>query len=639
MHQPVTSLRSALRLGLIGHLAVCLLLVSHAAITENTAAEDAATTPLSDFAPDEIQASGAKRYDQGLTINKITIQGNQLIDDETIRQQMAIQPGSLYNKTSLQQDLKRIHSLGYFTEKIRAVPVATSSGVHLRIEVEENAPVTGINIKGNSLMSSEELESIFASQTGLPQNVSQLNEAIEKIEKRYAEKGYVLARVTTIADDPDGMINLTVNEGKIGNVYFVGNRKTKDYVVKRYMATKAGDIYNEKVLGEDLKRVFSSQTFSDVRRVITANPENPDVYDLTVELDEKKTGAISLGGGLDTVTGIFGSFGFADPNFGGRGESFGVTTGVGSGIVGRGDTLANARTYQMDISWSTPSVRHSDNALGVNLYGRDMASMNVPLGIERRIGLSTTWSRPLNQLPNTSFSLTMGGERVALREAGTNSALRTLGLTNRQGMLTSGTFVNLSPTIAYDTRDNRFEPTRGWLSSVSLNGAMGVSGGSYGTATANIRKYFHIRDGITLALNAQAGSSLLGDIPDFNMFRMGGSYSVRGFREGGLGIGNGFMTATTELRTRLPLVGKLKTVPFLNTMSTAFFLDAGQLLDQRELLTASAFEHTGMGISAGAGLRFTIPGVGPIRVDYAIPLAGGNNNYYRRLNIGVGQKF
>ncbi|MGG2319889.1 POTRA domain-containing protein, partial [Salmonella enterica] len=92
-----------------------------------------------------------------------------------------------------------------------------------------------VHIEGNSIIEDSELQAIFASQTGMPQNIGQLNESIEKVEKLYADKGYVLARVSNIEDDPDGVINLKINEGTIDKVQFVGNRKTKDFVIKRLM--------------------------------------------------------------------------------------------------------------------------------------------------------------------------------------------------------------------------------------------------------------------------------------------------------------------------------------------------------------------------------------------------------------------
>lgn len=604
-----------------------------------TSPEEASPTPLSEFAPDQVRAARNQRYDQGLTINKINIEGNKLIQADRIKDSMIIRPGSLYSKTTLKDDLRRIYDLGYFTEKIKAVPVSTSEGIVLRIVVQENAPVTGVHIDGNTIIDDSELQSIFASQTGMPQNIGQLNESIEKVEKLYADKGYVLARVSNIEDDPDGVINLKINEGVLDKVQFVGNRKTKDFVIKRLMTSKVGDVYNEKALADDLKRIFGTQAFSDVRRVITASPDNPDKYNLTIEVDEKRTGSISVGGGVDTNTGLFGSVGYSDPNFLGRGQNVNSVFAVGSGIIGRDrNTQASARTYQFDVGWSDPSFMNTPNSLSANLYGRDYSSFNVPLGIERRIGSEIAWGAPLMNTKNTSVGLSLRGENVRIRDFASNSDLNEFGISSadRKDQLKGGTFVSLSPTIAFDTRNNRFNPTQGWLNTISLTGAYGLSNNSYGLASANLRKYIKIREGITLALNAQGGSSLLGDIPEFNMFRMGGAYSVRGFQEGGLGIGNGYLLSTAELRAKVPMFGKLKNVPVLNTLSLASFVDAGTVLGESNF--NSIFNRSGNGMSTGLGIRVNMPGIGPIRIDYAIPISGGGK-YNRAWNFGVGEKF
>ncbi|MBY0450517.1 MAG: BamA/TamA family outer membrane protein [Cyanobacteria bacterium] len=609
--------------------------------TSDPNAQPPGPTPVNEFAPEDVRPSRNRLYDQGMTISKISIDGNTLIESAKIKDAMSTQPGSLYSKKRLQRDLRRIYDLGYFTEKIRAVPVATGEGIHLRIEVEENAPVTGVNVQGNSMVSDSDIKSIFADQTGMPQNIGQLNESIEKIEKLYAEKGLVLARVKSIQDDPDGTINLDINEGLLKKVQFVGNRKTKDFVLERMMATKPGQVYNEKQLSEDLKRLFSTQSFSDVRRVITASTEDPSKYDLTIEVDEKKTASISLGGGVDTATGIFGSFGVNDSNFLGRGQNFGSIFSVGSGFIGSNNGIARARTYQADISWSNPSLFNTDNALSTGIYGRDMASFNVPLSIERRIGTDVTWSRPIHSLPHTSGSLTMGFENVSLREAAQDARLQYFGLNRnsqaRKDMLQGGSFISITPTLAYDTRDSRMNPTSGWLNTVSLSGSYGLGNDSYGTANVNLRRYFKVRDGVTLAFNTQAGSALLGSLPDFNAFRMGGAFSVRGFQEGGIGAGSGFLLGTAEVRTAVPFLDKFKKIPVINSLSTAFFIDGGTVLDESE--TSRLFKRTGNGASIGAGLRVNIPGMGPIRIDYAIPILGSNSVFKQTVNFGVGQKF
>jgi outer membrane protein insertion porin family len=604
--------------------------------------QPATPTPVSEFAPEEQENAKPGTYDQGMTIADVTIEGSKLIDEQTIKNNMLMKSGTVYSKRLLQQDLRRIYDLGYFTDNIKATPVSTRQGIQLRISVEENAPVTGVSVVGNTVISAGDIQKLFASQTGLPQNVNQLNETIRQIEKLYADKGYVLARVKNIDDDPDGVINLNISEGKLADIQYIGNRKTKPFVMERNLLTKKGDVYNEKMFGDDMRRLFATGAFSDVRRVITVSPDNPDQYNLTIEVDEKRTGAISLGGGADTGTGFFGSVGYTDPNFLGRQQNVNAAFSVGSGILQRESTTqARARNYQFDVGWSSPSLFNTNNALSTNLFGRDLSSFNVPLGIERRVGADVTWSRPLDMLgPRTSGSLSLRGENIKLRDFASDRDLRRFGINNsdRKKQLTGGTFLSLSPTLAFDTRDNRFNPTNGWLNTVSLTGALGTGANSYGVASVNLRRYIKLREGITLALNAQGGKSLLGDIPEFNMFRMGGVNSVRGFSEGGLGIGSGYATATAELRTKVPFVSNIKNFPLKDTLTAAFFADAGTLFSESKF--NSVFDRSGFGASIGAGLRFNIPGLGPIRIDYAVPItSAGRNSYIRRFNFGVGQKF
>lgn len=608
---------------------------------ESPTGEPVEPTPAESLGSDTLTSTPTTRYDQALTIHKVTIDGNRLIRADKIRESMRLTPGSLYSKKTLQEDLKRIYDLGYFTEKLKAIPISTKDGIVLRIEVQENAPVTGVNLEGNTILSDRELQEVFASQTGLPQNIGQLNESIEKIEQLYAEKGYILARVTDIHDDPDGTINLKINEGYVDKIHFVGNRKTKDFVIKNAIHLKEGELYNEEKLKADLKNLYASQTFSDVRRVITVSPEDPDKYNITIEMDEKKTGTISVGGGVDTATGLFGSVGYTDPNFLGRGQNVNATAAVGTGMLMRGDQVANARTYQFELGWSDPSLFETENALQAGAYGRDLASFNVPLAIERRIGSSLVWSRPLLSTKHMAFNLELKGENVNLRDAASTSTLNSYGISGdeRDNMLKGGTYLMLSPTLAFDSRDDRFNPTTGWFNTVSVSGAGGLGADSYGVASANLRRYFKIKDGMTLALNAQTGQTLLGDMPEFNMFRMGGSWSVRGFQEGGIGTGGGFAMASAELRTKLPLFNKLsKKVPMLDTMQGVLFADAGTIFN--ESVSNKFFDRPGVGASVGVGLRVSIPGVGPVRVDYAVPIMGTeNDSLLQRFNFGMGQKF
>jgi outer membrane protein insertion porin family len=620
------------------------------AIAQFQEEEEEISTPVEEIEPEALPTTHTRTYDEGITIKDIDISGNMLVPKEKIIENMKTKPGAIFDRNSLQSDLKTIYEMGYFTEKIKAIPEASPTGVKLRIEVEENIPVTGFNIVGNTVISTAELEDLFKDQTGLPQNISQLNEAIAKIENIYADKGFVLARVKKISDDPDGMVNIDINEGNIDKIKIVGNTKTKEYIVRRNMLTSEGSIYNEEILKEDLKRIFGTQAFEDVRRVVSASENDPEKFDLTVEVDEKRTGSISLGGGVDTGSGIFGSLGYTNPNFMGRGQVVSAVVLAGSGVIRKDTDTVRRATVQFEASFTEPRVGNTLNSISANAFARDYASFQVPLAIERRIGTEVTWARPIKRFKNVAGSMSLGLEKIRLKEGAfgtyaTYSALAGIPyeemLSERMNELEGGTFVNLGPTLAYDTRDDRLSPTRGWYNTVKLTQAFGLGGdiAQYGRAHASIRKYIPLGERTTLAFNVQGGSGLIGDLPTFASYRLGGANTIRGFREGNLGHGAQFVMGSAELRAPIPIINKITKVPFLENIRGALFVDAGKLFSQS--LGNEIFDRPGYGISAGAGLRINIPGLGPIRVDYGLPLTkiGKYNEKKGRFNFGFGEKF
>lgn len=614
----------------------------------NTATEEEEKqfTEADKIKPNALSSLQNRSYDEGITIKEIEIKGNNLIKNDDIIGKLTIKVGSRFERDSLQKDLKTIYDMGYFTEKLRAVPESSPEGIKLRIEVEENAPVTGFNITGNKVISTEDLAKIFNNQTGLPQNIAELNKSVTAIESLYADKGYILAKVKSISDDPDGMVNIQINEGVIDDIKISGNTKTKDFVVKRNMATKVGSVYNENILKQDLSRIYGTQSFSDVRRVLTASPTDPDKYKLTVEVDEKRTGSISLGGGLDTGTGLFGSLGYTDSNFRGVGQQLSTTFTAGSGIVLNDNDMVRRASLQFETNFVEPRLKQSLNSLQVSAFARDYASYQVPLGVERRIGSEIELARPFKKVPNLAGSVSLGVENVGIRE-GNRSRIESdfknagVDISERANQLKGGTFVSFGPSLAYDTRNNILNPTSGWYLSSSLKESLKVAGpaDSYGKFTVNARKFLPIGEKSTFTVAGRLGTQVIGDMPEFASFRLGGSGTIRGFREGDAGHGRGFMMTSAEFRTPIPFVDKFTKIGFVRDMRTAFFMDAGTIFSDTSY--NKVYNKPGYGISAGMGLMVNVPSLGPIRVDYGYPLSNLGTGVKRsgRFTFGLGDKY
>ncbi len=591
---------------------------------------------------------------------------------EDIMQVVKTKPGDRFNRDAVLQDLKAINGLGYFDERnLQVVPELNGSGVLLKIRVTENAPITQFAFSGNRVLDSQEITKIFTEQMGKPQNLSALSSAIDKVEQTYHEKGYVLARVTDVRNDPDGTIGLSINEGEIDKIEISGNKKTKDFIIRQALKMKAGMVYNEKSLTNDLRKLFANGYFQDVRRSLVPAANNPDKYVLKVEVDEKRSGSVGLGGGIDTLAGPFGSFTLSDNNFRGRGESLSLSSQVGTGFFGSvSNTLnnggvgfvPNTRTYQLQADYIVPNIRGTNTSMTVSGFGRDMGSFMIQQSMQRTLGASVNFAKPLGK--NFNANLGLIGENTALRDVGsffnnqnillsmTNQALASglastpaqagvLAASVRQNQLRGGTFFTVNPSVNYDTRDSQFDPTKGTLVRLSASPSVGLANASFAKFGLSASKYFKVNEKVTFATNIQGGASL-GNMPQFAQYYMGGWNGVRGYRSfTDLGTGTSMLMATAEMRTKLPFVGGLdnKIAKAIDrNVKGVFFIDAGQVGGNS--VTNTLLTRSYLGAAVGLGLRIKVPMLGIVRLDYGFPLiSSALGGYTPRLTVGFGDKF
>ena len=595
--------------------------------------------------PEKLNIRTDKTYDEAITIKAINITGNSLVSKEKILDAINIKPGIKFNRDEIKNQLKNIYKIGYFTENIKAVPEADPTGITLHIQVEENIPVTGFNIIGNNIVKTNEILPLVESQVGLPQNINELNNSVKKIENLYATEGYILARVKKIQDDPDGEINIRINEGIIDSINLSGNIKTKDFVIRRNLTVKPGDVYNEIQLKQDLARIFGTQAFSDVRRVISPSENDLSKYKLTIEVDEKRTGSISLGGGVDTETGLFGQAGYFDNNFRGLGQEVSASFLVGSGMILDDRSVLNKSPVEIELKFIEPRIMRTMNSLQVNAFMNNIASYQVPLSMERRIGGKIEIARPVKKVPNLAGSISMGIENVHMKEGDLDEITKLfnekkINIAERAKQLQGGTFISMGSALVYDTRNHLLNPTDGWYASGRFNEYFAVSGGAntFGKATVSLRRFVPVGKKSTFTIEGKAGAKVIGDVPEFEAFRLGGPYTIRGFREGNVGNGEGLIMASAEFRTPIPFINKFFNYKIIRDLRLAFFLDAGTLFD--ETLTNSIYNYPGYAFSIGSGIIAPLPYLGPIRFDYGYPITSiGKGNKRGKFTFGIGERY
>jgi outer membrane protein insertion porin family len=618
----------------------------------------------------DTQAKSSSVAEGNLTVDEVKIEGNRLVATEDIMGVVKTKRGDKFDRDQVLQDLKAINNMGYFDDRnLQVVPELTTGGVLLKIRVQENAPITEFSFQGNQVLSTDEISKVFSGQLGKPQNLNDLSSAVDKVEQAYHERGFVLARVTDVKDDPDGSVGLNINEGIIDKIEVTGNKKTKDFLIRNAIKVKPGQVYNERELTGDLRKLYANGYFQDIRRSLAPSPDNPDRYTLKVEVEEKRTGSVGLGGGVDTVAGPFGSFSIGDSNFRGRGEVLNLTTQVGTGMLnslnavnnGGSNQIASVPTYQVQATFVEPNIGH-DTTMAVSGFGRDLNSFMIQQSMQRTLGASVDFSKSLGHHVNLNLGFT--GEDVNLRDVSnliTNGnnllggmierAIQTgaasgpnaynLAQSVRSSQLKGGAFASVSPSISYDTRDAKLDATTGTLLRLSTSPSLGLTGAGFTKIGASASKFVKINESMSLATNVQGGMAL-GNVPQFGQYWLGGMNGMRGYPQfTGLGTGTRMLMATAELRTRLPFLhqsdNKFAKAIDKHLKGVVFF-DAGQVSGNN--LTNSLLSRNSLGASTGLGVRINVPMIGLIRIDYGLPLVSSLLGHMTpRITIGFGDRF
>ena len=577
-------------------------------------------------------------------VSNVQVVGANAVSPDYIISKFNLHAGDVYKPESVQAGLKNLYQLGFFTDRMKAIPIENKDGsITIKIVVEENLPVTNVTIEGNSAVSTEELMQYMIPLIGQPQNIGKINEAIEGINDCYNSKGYILARVSAISDDPDGTINVNIVEGEINKIMIAGNKKTKEYVIARNIMTEPGTVYNDNIIKKDLVRLYSTQAFKNVDRSIEPCEDDPNKFNVTINVEEQRTATISLGGGLDSHTGAFGSVGVSDNNFRGVNQRLAINGLVGSGIIMSDSTIKDHMNLQGELSFFEPYFLNADNSFMSKLFYRSLGSYQVPLAVEERFGIEATIGHKIKSNEHLSSTLSFGLEKINVMEGDRNTisnmyAAKGLDIAQRARQLQGGLFFNVSPGIVYDTRDSALNPRNCVLATARYDESFGFDefNKTNGKLSGMVKRFIPIAKFSSLSFTARAGGKIHGDnMPEVMAYRLGGPYTIRGYKVNGVGTGDAFIMGSVELATPVFFLDRLK-ANFFKNLRLTFFVDAGKLF--RPYITDTLYDRPMQAITAGVGLKLYIPGVGPLSVDYGIPITnpgqyGSKGGYF---TFGVG---
>ncbi|MCS5698384.1 BamA/TamA family outer membrane protein [Cyanobium sp. FGCU-52] len=305
---------------------------------------------------------------------------------------MKVTPGGETTRSELRNDLTAVYATGWFSD-VRIQPVDGPLGVRLKVQVVPNPVLTKVSLDPpDAKVPPEVVQDTFAGDYGRTLNLNTLQTRLQELQKWYADQGYSLARVTgPNRVSPEGDVLVSVRQGTVEGVevQFLNKEgsatndkgqpirgKTRPWVITREISLKPGQIFNRRNLEEDLKRLYGTGLFSDVKVTLRPEPADPGKVTIVLGIVEQSTGSLSGGLGYSQSQGVFGQVQVQDSNLLGR--AWDVATSFTYGQFGgladitftdpwiKGDPYRTAFRVKAFVSRDVPQIFQSqDNG---NIY-------------------------------------------------------------------------------------------------------------------------------------------------------------------------------------------------------------------------------------------------------------------------------
>lgn len=563
--------------------------------------------------PDEKGFKDADSAYANMTVVSVDVAGTEIIPKEDVLKILGVKAGDKFAMQNIDKDRNAIYDTGYFYDNYPSFEVVPE-GVKITYHVMENPILRTVSVSGNSVYSTEKIESMLNVKEGEILNIRTLNADLANIEASYRNDGYILAKLKDVSIDESGNLSLIFNEGILEGYEVKGNDKTKDYVITREMRIKPGEVFDAKKARRSMQRVYNLGYFDDVSVKILPGKQDPDNVILELTVVEKRTGSFGIGAGYSSEDGFLGMVSIGDTNFRGTGDSikaiyeFGGEDGDDSGY---------------SISYTKPWLDEKETSGTLRFYDRkyeyddyDNNGDIIETYDKKSEGYELNFGRPINEYTTNFLGFKINNTEYRDHVSDLDRSGETAW---REGNF--GETRSIVASQVRDTRDNIYFPTEGSRTSLSMEYA-GLGGDfDYMKFTLGGQKYYKVGHAQVIALRATAGYATKDDMPEAALFDVGGQNSLRGYRDGQF-TGRKMLMGTMEYR-----------FPLANKIQGALFADVGDAWSGKNWGPWNSVEDSlNLHAGAGIGVQMQTP-IGALRLDYGWGEDGG------RLHFNVGGSF
>jgi outer membrane protein insertion porin family len=579
-------------------------------------------------------------------VRAIHFEGNTHFSEKVLRKQMKtrgrtpiyfVDKSGRLDEVQLEQDLDKIREFyqdhGYIDVEVKSVRrERTEKGPMIITVVVAEGPqyhVRKLTISGYQVAREDKIRVLLKMKEGSVYSPKQLRDDAKAVADAYGSGGYV-DLVVLPEGEPAGPaqidVHYKIDEGVrsfVNRINIEGNTRTKDKVIRREVLVAPGDVFNTVRVDITKKRLDNLGYFAKVETY----PEETDIpgrKDLTILVQEKRTGSFSFGGGFSTVDKLVG---FAEltqgnfdlfnwPSFTGGGQKFRLR--IQYGTERRDFILQITEPYFLDRRLALTGQAFYTEA---DYLSAEYNQRNYGFSIELRKPITSYIYASLGyQLQDVDiFNVDPTASDFILSQAGSTLESKIFG------------------SVVFDSRDNVLLSHRGQRITFQPFITGGFLGGDtqiYGLDLEG-SQYFHLPKDLILLINGEIATvSQWGngaDVPIYERLFLGGSNNLRGFpfREVGPQDSNGEPTGGKSMaRATVEL-----TFPLIEKARGAIFYDTGFVNDSQ---WSFGFNHIASDI--GVGLRLDLP-IGPLRLDYGYPIQRDGYNGGGHFNFNVGYQF
>ncbi len=600
-------------------------------------------------------------------IGDIVFAGNTLFSERELRWAMKktkehslismVSKHDLYSAENFREDAEKLRTLykakGYKDAKVGEPIIETytpkpdkpkKKRLRITIPIEEGKQylIRNVTITGATVFPVEMLMKDIRLNHGDILNFKKLQEVTESIQTLYNGRGYISAGVTPQFDPVGGEenlldITLQVEEGeqfRVGRVEFRGNTKTLEKVLRRELGIQEEEVFNANSFRQTLMRLNQLGYY----KLNEEKPVDPDIdpekkrVNLTLFGEESTKTDLQFAAGYSEFDGFFGQFSFSTRNFLGRGETLSV-----SYLGGQSRTL-------YELSYINPWFMDTRNSVSGSLYNRKYDypgftrfSRGLGLGYGFRLATFSNWNVYYN------YEKIRAQEDLSRRfpyEDGDHE--RPLGDPSVGGRFkeTRGTSSSITPSVRWDTRDDPFDPFKGYFLSGSARFAGGPLGGTIELFKPEIAgSYFlPLRRNLATMFHAEMGAIFqTGDspVPSYERYFLGGENSMRGYSWRSIYPVNpdaGTMGGTKYVQLNIDTILRIQ-----SAFRIVYFIDAGNAWDERT--DWSRLSVGDLRYSTGFELRIFMPVfTAPLRFIYGViidPRPGEDRTNFQ-FTIGTG---